>query len=187
MVDDDDGEGRHFSWNIGDATGTRRFPKVPSDEGRKLMQSGVFGAYDRREPTSSRKALARRLLDRELGLGDPMGEQRNQGLMAQVGSTTCRILRVLKANSMCVVDDTVDQTRDGHPLRGSRLLWPVFRRRQFLLCLCQGKSFYADAPCGPLFPDTLPARTSKFASTTRQVHTTGNITRPSTTPLDNGP
>jgi WD repeat-containing protein 23 len=86
IIDDEDGEGRHFSWNIGNPAGApKRFPKVPSEEGRKLMQSGVFGAYDGRGP--NRKALARRLLDRELGLGDRTGQQLNQGFMAQVGST----------------------------------------------------------------------------------------------------
>ncbi|KAL2161317.1 hypothetical protein VTH06DRAFT_8538 [Thermothelomyces fergusii] len=59
----------------------KRFPKVPSEEGRKLMDSGVFGAYDRRMP--ARKTLARRLLDRELGLNGSTGQKVNQGLMAQ--------------------------------------------------------------------------------------------------------
>ncbi|KAK0628659.1 WD40-repeat-containing domain protein [Bombardia bombarda] len=58
-----------------------RFPKVPSEEGRKLMESGVFGAFDTREP--DRKGLARRILDRELGLGGKSGRKTNQGLMAQ--------------------------------------------------------------------------------------------------------
>lgn len=84
IVEDEDGGGRHFSWNIGNTAGNKRFPKVPSEEGKKLMESGAFGAYDRSKP--SRKALARRLLDRELGLGDPSGQKLNQGLMAQVGN-----------------------------------------------------------------------------------------------------
>ncbi|KAK3336214.1 WD40-repeat-containing domain protein [Cercophora scortea] len=58
-----------------------RFPKVPSEEGRKLMESGVFGAFDAREP--DRKRLARRILDRELGLGDGVDRNVNQYLMAQ--------------------------------------------------------------------------------------------------------
>ncbi|KAK4453514.1 WD40-repeat-containing domain protein [Podospora aff. communis PSN243] len=58
-----------------------RFPKVPSDEGRKLMESGVFGAFDPREP--DRKRLARRILDRELGLGDVAKRRTNKQLMAQ--------------------------------------------------------------------------------------------------------
>ncbi|KAK3330922.1 WD40-repeat-containing domain protein [Apodospora peruviana] len=58
-----------------------RFPKVPSEEGRKLMESGFFGAFDSREPDTKR--LARRILDRELGLGGGSGLKTNQGMMAQ--------------------------------------------------------------------------------------------------------
>lgn len=82
IVDEGDGRGEHFSWNIGSFEGPKQFPKVPSDEGRKLMQSGVFGTYDRWQPKP--KALARRLLDRELGLNGWSGQKVNQGLMAQV-------------------------------------------------------------------------------------------------------
>ncbi|EFQ29533.1 WD domain-containing protein [Colletotrichum graminicola] len=57
-----------------------RFPKVPSDEGTKLMYSGVFGAN---EQHASKKQLARRILDRELGLGDRRDQKQNQDLMAQ--------------------------------------------------------------------------------------------------------
>ncbi|KAK4246693.1 WD40-repeat-containing domain protein [Corynascus novoguineensis] len=79
LVGDEDGEGQRLAWN--ERSRNRRFPKVPSNEGRKLMDSGVFGTYDRRMP--ARKALARRLLDRELGLGGWTGQKVNQGLMAQ--------------------------------------------------------------------------------------------------------
>ncbi|KAK1758425.1 WD repeat domain-containing protein [Echria macrotheca] len=58
-----------------------RFPKVPSDEGRKLMESGAFGAFDTRDPDSKR--LAERLLVRELGLGDKAQRENNRRLMAQ--------------------------------------------------------------------------------------------------------
>ncbi|KAK3394091.1 WD40-repeat-containing domain protein [Podospora didyma] len=58
-----------------------RFPKVPSEEGQKLMASGLFGAFDKREPDYKR--LARRILDRELGLRDRSGRKTHQGLMAQ--------------------------------------------------------------------------------------------------------
>lgn len=81
VVDDEDGQGR-FAFTIGNPNDSKRFPKVPSEDGRKLMESGVFGTYDRSEP--NRKALARRLLDRELGLRGPLGQKINQGLMAQV-------------------------------------------------------------------------------------------------------
>ena len=80
---DADDDGQHFPWESS-SRAPHRFPKVPSDEGRKLMESGVFGTSDRREPT--RKTLARRILDRELGLCDLPSQKVNQGLMAQVGN-----------------------------------------------------------------------------------------------------
>ncbi|KAL2128827.1 hypothetical protein VTI74DRAFT_8591 [Chaetomium olivicolor] len=81
LVDDGDGRGHRFAWNIGRPDDEPDFPKVPSDEGRKLMESGVFGTLNWREP--NRKALARRILDRELGLRDPLVQKTSQGLMAQ--------------------------------------------------------------------------------------------------------
>jgi WD repeat-containing protein 23 len=59
-----------------------RFPKVPSAAGRELMESGLFGSVDR--SFTGRKQLARRMLDRELGLGDRFSRRTNQDLMAQV-------------------------------------------------------------------------------------------------------
>ncbi|KAK4227524.1 WD repeat domain-containing protein [Podospora fimiseda] len=56
------------------------FPKVPSEEGIKLMGAGLFGYCDIRDPRQ--KSLARRLLDRELGLGAET-RNRNRGLMLQ--------------------------------------------------------------------------------------------------------
>lgn len=55
-----------------------RYPKVPSEEGQKLMASGVFGNNDRCDHSAcgapfeqgtqnKRRRLARRMLDRELG------------------------------------------------------------------------------------------------------------------------
>lgn len=58
-----------------------RFPKVPSDEGRQLMESGLFGALDTRD--HDRKRIARRILDRELGVGDNAWRKTNKELMAQ--------------------------------------------------------------------------------------------------------
>ncbi|KAK2058486.1 WD domain-containing protein [Colletotrichum caudatum] len=56
------------------------FPKVPSEAGTELMYSGVFGANEQR---ADKKQLARRILDRELGLGDGRDRKQNQDLMAQ--------------------------------------------------------------------------------------------------------
>ncbi|KAL2758461.1 hypothetical protein ACRALDRAFT_2040638 [Sodiomyces alcalophilus JCM 7366] len=58
-----------------------RFPKVPSEKGTELMHSGLFGANDFR--LKKRKQLARRILDRELGVYSGIDRQRNQDLMAQ--------------------------------------------------------------------------------------------------------
>ncbi|KAJ8120487.1 hypothetical protein O1611_g10355 [Lasiodiplodia mahajangana] len=61
-----------------------RFPKVPSDKGRELMNSGTFGAIDVSSPLRKKKQLARRILDREMGIGDRSYRRMNQGVMAQV-------------------------------------------------------------------------------------------------------
>ncbi|KAK6952515.1 hypothetical protein Daesc_007055 [Daldinia eschscholtzii] len=60
-----------------------RFPKVPSDEGRKLMDSGTFGVNEIQSSIASKKQIARRILDRELGTGTRRSRQINQGMMAQ--------------------------------------------------------------------------------------------------------
>lgn len=60
-----------------------RFPKVPSDMGRELMRSGTFGVTDLRSPFSAQKSMARRILDRELGVRDTTGQRVNKGMMAQ--------------------------------------------------------------------------------------------------------
>ncbi|KUI59866.1 LEC14B protein [Cytospora mali] len=56
-----------------------RFPKVPSDKGTELMNSGAFGSTDR-TAIRQQKKLARRILDRELGVGN---QRINQDAMAQ--------------------------------------------------------------------------------------------------------
>ncbi|KAF4630590.1 hypothetical protein G7Y89_g7547 [Cudoniella acicularis] len=69
-----------------------RFPKVPSDEGRELMNSGTFGSNeaqsvspedDEDERMQKKKKLARRILDRELATDSYAGQKLNQRLMAQ--------------------------------------------------------------------------------------------------------
>jgi WD repeat-containing protein 23 len=69
-----------------------RFPKVPSDEGRELMNSGTFGSNEvqtvnsgDRNSIGKRKNLARRILDRELATESYAKQRVNQRLMAQVG------------------------------------------------------------------------------------------------------
>lgn len=68
-----------------------RFPKVPSDEGTRLMESGTFGTSDIQDSTTdirtspgSRKRLTSRILDRELATENYTRQKMNQRLMAQV-------------------------------------------------------------------------------------------------------
>jgi WD repeat-containing protein 23 len=70
-----------------------RFPKVPSDEGRKLMGSGDFGFNETisGRTITQQKMLARRILGRELGLDIDGRKKANRGLMAQVIAQFSRI------------------------------------------------------------------------------------------------
>ncbi|KAL7894917.1 WD40 repeat-like protein [Trichoderma sp. TUCIM 5745] len=67
--------------NSGEPKDPNRFPKVPSEEGRKLMQSGVFGSND--DDTQPKKQIARLILEREIGMGDRMQRKRDNGVLAQ--------------------------------------------------------------------------------------------------------
>ncbi|KAI0540395.1 WD40-repeat-containing domain protein [Xylaria digitata] len=60
-----------------------RFPKVPSEKGIELMNSGTFGAHDISSPLKKKKQLARRILNRELGIGDRSYRRMTQGVIAQ--------------------------------------------------------------------------------------------------------
>jgi WD repeat-containing protein 23 len=95
-LDDDDDDDGIQGWGFrglrrrarADPPDPNRFPKVPSKEGRELMDSGAFG---RVEPVwtsvdvnqRKKKKLARRILDRELGLGNGVQRKINQGVMMQ--------------------------------------------------------------------------------------------------------
>ncbi|KAK5170713.1 hypothetical protein LTR04_004576 [Oleoguttula sp. CCFEE 6159] len=60
------------------------FPKVPSDVGRELMESGTFGANDRQEGTYIRKKkLAHRLMRRELSIGNSGRQKSFNRLISQ--------------------------------------------------------------------------------------------------------
>lgn len=77
QLDEDDQEGLEDRY---DALGTRRkqrakgwknkFPPVPSEEGKKLMDGGVFGSsgYYRDNRMQRKTRLARKLMSRELGI-----------------------------------------------------------------------------------------------------------------------
>ncbi|KAI0393046.1 WD40-repeat-containing domain protein [Xylariaceae sp. FL0594] len=88
VLHDDDYGGEAGTWahrmRRRPAPDPNRFPKVPSDKGRELMNSGSFGTTDLSSRKVSKKNwLARRILDRELGLGDWSYRRMNQGIMAQ--------------------------------------------------------------------------------------------------------
>ncbi|KAI1392583.1 WD40 repeat-like protein [Hypoxylon trugodes] len=81
--DDDEDVNLHFYRRQRHGLNPERFPKVPSEKGRELMQSGTFGSNDAPSSITTKKRLARRILDRELGVGNRRVRQVNQGLMAQ--------------------------------------------------------------------------------------------------------
>jgi len=67
-----------------------RFPKVPSDEGTELMNSGKFGSNEAQAISSAdrnnigkKKKLAMRVLERELAVGNSAKRGLNNRLMAQ--------------------------------------------------------------------------------------------------------
>lgn len=68
-----------------------RFPKVPSDKGLELMNSGTFGSSEidtiASGNISKKKKLAIRILDRELATEGYAQQRVNQRLMAQVGAS----------------------------------------------------------------------------------------------------
>ncbi|KAI0125294.1 WD40-repeat-containing domain protein, partial [Xylariales sp. AK1849] len=86
LFDDDGDEEEDTNWDRRRRRRTldpNRFPKVPSPEGMDLMNSGTFGATEARSPLSAKKRIARRILDRELGIGNGTSQRVNQRLMAQ--------------------------------------------------------------------------------------------------------
>lgn len=68
--------------NSGEPKDPNRFPKVPSEEGAKLMQAGVFGSND--YDVRPKQHIARRILEREIGAGDRIQRKRENGVLAQV-------------------------------------------------------------------------------------------------------
>jgi DDB1- and CUL4-associated factor 11 len=91
----DDGEDEDLDWNPRWARRRHkpdpdRFPKVPSDAGIELMNSGLFGANPAQAITSrdkvslGKKKLTWRILERELAVGNTATEKLNNRLLAQV-------------------------------------------------------------------------------------------------------
>lgn len=92
--DDDDDDGDYFphgrGWHRRRAAARRnlspnRFPHIPNDSGRNLMQSGLFGSKDSRiEKIGRRKqSVSERLLWRKLGIEPRSTARRHNRLIAQ--------------------------------------------------------------------------------------------------------
>ena len=89
--DDDDDDDMDYVGRLGSRRrrrpkcGKTQYPKVPSEEGQKLMDVGVFGtsAYYRDRRTKTKVKLSRKLLGRELG-NDRGQTTRSTGAIAQV-------------------------------------------------------------------------------------------------------
>ena len=68
----DDGFGGLATWRRRrDKNSGKKFPPVPSEDGKKLMDGGVFGKneYYRDMTRGRNRRLARKLMSRELGTG----------------------------------------------------------------------------------------------------------------------
>ena len=92
--DDDEEEDDSMEGGYGSMVGRRRrkrkaskveFPKVPSEVGRELMDSGNFGSNEYYQDILRRKKQkpSRRILSRELGL-DAIQDRRGNKLLSQV-------------------------------------------------------------------------------------------------------
>lgn len=88
IADEDDDDDSPYRRRMRRRPDPNRFPKVPSDNGIELMNSGIFGLNEAHKDQAgdlhSRKRLARRILDRELATPDHVHQRLNHRLMAQV-------------------------------------------------------------------------------------------------------
>jgi WD repeat-containing protein 23 len=90
--DDDDGEwSPRWSRRQRIRSDPNRFPKVPSEKGTELMNSGLFGSNPAQAITSrdkislgKNKKLALRIMERELSIGSFATAKLNNRLLAQV-------------------------------------------------------------------------------------------------------
>lgn len=89
MAEDDDG----YDYNAGrfarirqNCTVRHAFPKVPSEYGTRLMNSGFYGNNPHHvdEAKRRKKKLATRMMWRELGIGTPGERRRDTRLILQV-------------------------------------------------------------------------------------------------------
>ena len=117
----------------------KRFPPVPSEEGKKLMDGGVFGSNEYyRDMTRKRNTrLAGKLMDRELG-PDRGQSTRSASAISQVmrgcasSVNPSQSLLTLKGN------DTILERGYNNSLQCAMLFWSIFRGRELLLLLRSG-------------------------------------------------
>ena len=145
LSDDDDGDNNNGGFGF---LGTRRsarrkrdnndqLPKVPNEEGRKLIDSGTFGSNEYyKDMLRRRKAkLGRRLLSRELGIDKDYSHRANK-LISQVLRLPSSLLSVPNLHIMLLGSYTFIERRYHNPLQFTMLFRSIFRRRQFLLLMC---------------------------------------------------
>ena len=125
--DDDDGYARIRLRRRGRAD-PNRFPKIPSENGQELMNSGQFGSNEteniREGEIIMKKKLARRILDRELATVSYSEQQLNQRLMAQV---SWPVILWRKISSLILGNDTINQCGYNHKLQSASILGTILR------------------------------------------------------------
>ncbi|GAB7353573.1 hypothetical protein MBLNU459_g4000t2 [Dothideomycetes sp. NU459] len=104
--DDDDGDASFLgAWGRRTRRPKREnsgYPKVPSEEGKKLMESGTFGINERRQGTYGRKKkLAYRAMMRELGLGSSGAQRSANRLLSQTLIPSSSADTIINYNSRC--------------------------------------------------------------------------------------
>ncbi len=99
--DDEDEDGRWLRRR--QRPDPNRFPKVPSDAGTELMNSGLFGTNPTQAVTSrdkvslgKKKKLAWRIMERELAVGNSATEKLNNRRLAQVRPAVLSLLNEAK-------------------------------------------------------------------------------------------
>lgn len=139
--DDEDDDFGFFSYrNRPRRTGNHEPPKVPSEEGAKLMSSGDFGSnsYYVDELKKRKRSLATKVMWRELGVDVSGGPKRDVRAISQVSVSPPGSAGVMLMRAGNVGPDTGLCCGQNHPFRLPLLLGAVFRRREFLLLLCAG-------------------------------------------------
>ena len=148
--------------------GKMKYPPVPSEEGRKLMDGGTFGYNENYRDTlrQRKKRLSTRLMARELGL-ETTGSTRANHLMKQVWKTGVSLPH---APAKLIFKH-----------RGSFLLRTLTRSSTTTLDATLGNSQTTAISSSPA------RRISKSECTIPPTRTGGSITRPWSIRMANGP